>query len=101
MFVEVWLKARPLKSKLVVPAGALRNGYLFIAGTENRLERRKVDVGYRGDGFAVVKKGLEPGARVVVSDLIAPSTGMLLQQQPDDDLQAALAKMAAAGENGQ
>jgi len=89
-----------LKSKLVVPVGALHAGHVFVAGKDNRLEKRKVKIGYRGDGFVIVNEGLEAGTRVVVSDLIAPLPGMLLEPQPDDALQAELARMTVAGEQG-
>ena len=95
MFVEIEVRTRPREDILVVPRSAVRNGRLYIANGENRLEVRKVEIGLLQGDLAVVGKGLNGADRVVVSDLIPAVPGMLLDTRLDEDLQARMLAEAA------
>ena len=55
----------------------------------------------RGDGFVVVKQGLEVGDRLVVSDVSPAKAGLLLNPVEDDALKKRLKLAAATSEVGQ
>ena len=82
---------------IVVPRSAVRGGAVFVADGENRLRRRPVQVLFEQDTISVIAEGLEPGERVVVSDLVPAVEGMLLQPRVDTKLTAELLKAAAGG----
>ncbi|MBO8087310.1 MAG: efflux RND transporter periplasmic adaptor subunit [Marichromatium sp.] len=86
MFVEVVLRARPAGEQLVVPRLAVRDGAVLVADAEDRLRRRPVEVRYTQGELCVIAAGLEPGARVVVSDLVPVVEGMRLAVEPDERL---------------
>ena len=98
MFVEVELKSKPLKGKIVVPASAIHDGKVYLAGPDDRLVIRDVVSGYSGDGFVVIEGGLKSGERLVVSDLTPAVVGMLLKAVADDDLKARIVQAASATE---
>ena len=91
MFVEVELAGRP-REAVVIPSGAVHGGAVYVAGDENRLARRRIEVSMAQPSFLAVGKGIEAGDRVVVSALLPAIEGMLLD--PVDDV-AALAALAA------
>lgn len=70
MFVQVVLRGRRHAQRLVVPRSALRGGVIHIADADDRLRRRPVEVLYSQHAISVVSTGIEPGERVVVSDLV-------------------------------
>ncbi len=86
MFVEVVLRGRPVGEQLVVPRLAVRDGAVLVADAEDRLRRRPVEVRYTQGELSVIAAGLEPGARVVVSDLVPEVEGMRLAVEPDERL---------------
>lgn len=96
LFVEVELRAKPLPGKIVVPRSALHAGQLYIANDESRLEIRSVETGLVQGNLAVVSTGLEPGEKVVVSDLSPAISGMALKTTVDTDLAKRLRQEAAA-----
>ncbi|MGI9426694.1 MAG: efflux RND transporter periplasmic adaptor subunit [Hyphomicrobiaceae bacterium] len=95
MFVEVELRANALKNKIVVPSGGLHGEIVHLVGADDRLVVRTVEIGYRGDGFVVIKQGLDAGDRLIVSDVSPAKAGMLLKPVEDDALKKRL-KFAAA-----
>jgi multidrug efflux pump subunit AcrA (membrane-fusion protein) len=54
-----------------------------VVNDDKRLEMRKVTVKFSQQGYAVLKKGLKPGERIITSDLITALDGMLLAPQKD------------------
>lgn len=83
MFVEVVLRGQPLEDAIVVPRAALEraadDGWrVNLVDADDRLERRPVEVAYLVGEQAVIGAGLQPGERVVVSDLSMAIEGMLL-----------------------
>ncbi len=82
-FVEVELRSEPIKNQTVVPWGAVHDGMVYVINDESRLEKRKVTVDFRQQGYAVIKTGVTPGERIVSSDLLTAVEGMLLSPQED------------------
>lgn len=92
MFVRVELRGKALEDAKVVPRAAVRNGRVYVANAENRLEIRPVEVTtFQGDD-ALIAEGLDFGDRIVVSDLSPAIEGMLLapmaDPRPDADAEA-------------
>jgi membrane fusion protein, multidrug efflux system len=97
MFVEVEIRTRAREGAIVVPRSALHGGRLYLVNADNRLEVRPVTVGLVQGGFAVIEKGIEPGERIVISDLIPAVVGALLRPQPDAAAREKLKAEAAGG----
>jgi multidrug efflux pump subunit AcrA (membrane-fusion protein) len=94
MFVEVELRGKPLPATPVIPRSALVGDEVFVAGPDNRLERRKVEVSLLQTNFVAIGRGLEAGERVIVSDLSPAIDGMLIDPVPDEGLAQRLAAEA-------
>lgn len=97
MYCEVELIGRPVPDVLVIPRSALHQGVVYVARPDNRLERRRVQTGYKQGHLVVVEDGLSAGERVVVTDVIPAVEGMLLNPVTDDALLESL-RAEAAGE---
>ncbi|MBF0367867.1 MAG: efflux RND transporter periplasmic adaptor subunit [Magnetococcales bacterium] len=95
MFVQVVLRGRVQAQRLVVPRSTVRGGALHVVDGEERLRRRPVTVLFNQGSLSVIDDGLQPGERVVVSDLVPAVEGMLLQPQVDLELTAQM--LSAAG----
>ena len=101
MFVEVELRGPARHDRIVVPRVALHAGpdggpVVYLAASDDRLEIRPVEPGPAQSDFVVVRAGLVPGERLVVSDLVPAIQGMLLAPRADDALAARLRDQAAA-----
>ena len=83
-FVEVKLTGATLPDRLVVPPSALHGESLYIVGKENRLQKIAVKIEQRSENYLVIESGLQPGQKVIVSDLVPAIEGMLLQPIDDD-----------------
>lgn len=90
MFVQVLVRGRSGPPRVVVPRHAVRGGALYVADDEDRLRVRSVETLFARDDVVVIESGLEPGERVVVSDLVPAVDGMLLRPQVDEALTARL-----------
>ena len=86
MFVEIEIRTRAREETIVVPRSALHGGRVYVVNGASRLDIRTVTVGLRQGDLAVIEKGIEPGERIVVSDLFPAVAGMLLSPQPDEQL---------------
>lgn len=82
LFVELAITGQTLSDQLVIPANTIRNGKVFLMDAENRLQVRSVKLKFRQKNLAVVREGLKPGDRLVMSDLVAAVPGMLLKTAP-------------------
>jgi RND family efflux transporter MFP subunit len=82
-FVEVELSSEPIKQQIVVPWSSVHDGTVYVVNKDSRLEMHKVEVNFSQQGYAVIAKGLKPGERIVTSDLITATEGMLLAPQED------------------
>jgi multidrug efflux pump subunit AcrA (membrane-fusion protein) len=95
--VAVELRGGAKPDTLVVPRAALHRGQdggaiVYVAGADDRLERRPVEIGFSQADFVTIKAGLSVGERVVLSDPVPAIEGMLLLPSSDDD---ALARLLA------
>jgi RND family efflux transporter MFP subunit len=97
MFVEIEIQTRPRDGAIVVPRASLHGGKLYVVDSKNRLEIRPVSVGLLQGYLAVIDKGIDPGTRLVISDLIPAIAGMLLAPKPDAAVLARLKADAAGG----
>ncbi len=97
MFVEIEIRTRARDESIVVPRSAFHDGRLYVVNVDSRLDIRSVTTGLVQGDLAVIDKGIEPGERIVVSDLIPAVAGMLLAPQSDDELLARLKAEAAGG----
>ena len=86
MYCEVELRGRPRPKSVIIPRSALHQGIVYIVGPENRLERRNVTVDYSQGNLISIKKGITPGEKVIVTDIIPAIEGMLIAPQTDNDL---------------
>jgi membrane fusion protein (multidrug efflux system) len=68
--VRVIIEEKGGDKVLVIPESAIaidQSGpYVFVVGEGNKVEQRRLRLGTRREGLAVVDEGLEPGERVVV-----------------------------------
>lgn len=95
MFVQVVLRGHQHDQRLIVPRAAIRGGVAYVADADDRLRRRPVEVLYSQDAVSVVSAGIDPGERVVVSDLVPAVEGMLLEVQVDESLSESLRSLGA------
>jgi len=100
MFVEVEIRGQPRDGVIVVPRVAVHRGpagepVVYVAGLDDRLAFRPIESGPAQDDFMIVQSGLEPGDRVIVTDLIPAIEGMLLAPTLDTVLATRL--LAEAG----
>ncbi|MFQ5972724.1 MAG: efflux RND transporter periplasmic adaptor subunit [Alphaproteobacteria bacterium] len=102
MFVEIELRGQSRPDTLVVPRAALHQDasprpVVYVAGPDDRLERRPVTTGLTVADFAVVTDGLAPGEFIVVSDPVPAIEGMLLDVTVDEAAAERLAAEATGG----
>ena len=90
MYVEVEIRGRPRPGAVVVPRGALYGSEVRVAGPDDRLRVREVEVDFAQTNFVVVASGIRAGERVVVSDLPFAADGMRLAPVEDEAALAAL-----------
>jgi len=95
LFVEVDLRGRPRPDRLVIPRNALHDGRVYLL-EDGRLVIRPVEVQTVQPEYAVIASGIEPGAPVIVSDLVPAIDGMRLEGQPDPEAMERLIAEAEA-----
>lgn len=95
LFVEVEVRANPLRDQIVVPRAAVHDGKVYVASDDDRLEISTVSTGLSQSGLVVIDYGLNPGDRVVVSDLLPAIEGMKLRPLRDEALEADMAARLA------
>jgi len=76
-YVRVEIKGREIENLYRIPQGALHdNSKIWVAGESDKLEIRQADVIWRDADAVLVGNGLNPGDRLIVSDLSVPLAGM-------------------------
>lgn len=98
MFTEVEIYGPAVDDVMLLPRNTIRNGEVMIVDADDRLARMPVDIAYTYDDVAVLRNGLEPGTKVVISDLSPAIDGMLLSPL-DDEATAARLTLAATPED--
>jgi RND family efflux transporter MFP subunit len=76
-YVRVEIKGKPLNNVYRIPRTALRDGtHLWVVGPGEKLEIRKVETIWRDAEAVFLKTGIQPGDRLIISDLSTPIAGM-------------------------
>ncbi len=76
-YVRVEIEGKKLDTVYRIPRSALRNGtQLWIIGPDNKLVIRPAETIWRDPETVFLKTGLQPGERLIVSDLATPIAGM-------------------------
>lgn len=83
MFVEVEIRTTALKDQIIIPRSALHDGKVYLVDDKSRLIIKTVNVKLTQGDFVIIKNGLAPKDRVIVSDLSPAIHGMLLQSIDD------------------
>jgi len=87
-FASVILEAVEPVQQLVVPREAVlsdqRGDFVYVVGTENKAERRSVQLGVSVAADVVVKEGLKEGERVVLEGIQRVRAGMQVAPEPVD-----------------
>ncbi len=87
MYCEVELSGKPQPNTIVIPRSSLHGNYVYLVDKDSRLIRRKVKKTASQTGFYVIKKGLDEGDRLIVSDIIPAIEGMLLKPIEDKGIE--------------
>lgn len=86
-YVRIEIQGKPLSDIYAVPRSALRdNTHLWLLTQTDQLEIRAVKTVWRGRDTILIREGLQPGDRLIVSELSKPVPGMSLKahaQKPD------------------
>jgi RND family efflux transporter MFP subunit len=82
-YVRVKILGRKLDNVFQIPRIALKdNSSIWIVNENQTLEIRKVPTVWRDADVVLLKDGLKPGERLIVSDLPAPVEGMTVRAEP-------------------
>lgn len=79
MYLAVDLTGPPLPPRVALPDHAVHDGRVLIMDATDRLELRAVEVAFRQGGQTVLRSGVAPGERVVLSDLVPAIAGTRLR----------------------
>jgi RND family efflux transporter MFP subunit len=84
-YVQADIQGRAIADAYRIPREALRErSRVWVVAKEGTLDIREVQVAWRDTQSVIVKEGLKPGERVVVSDLAAPVKGMAVDIDSTD-----------------
>ena len=90
----------PERSALVIPRKAVHQGRVYVADADNRLEIRSVDIQLMQGDLVVIRGGIEPGEKVIITDLIPVIEGMPLQIIANPDFEEEMYKRALGADVG-
>jgi RND family efflux transporter MFP subunit len=90
MFVQVVLKGKQQADQIILPRSTIKNGTVYLADENNRLQRQPVEILYNQGDISVIANGIEAGQSIVISDLVPAVSGMLLQTVTDQQMQSLL-----------
>lgn len=84
LFVDAWIEGRVEPEAVTLPREALRSGErVFVLDEDERLSIRSVDVVRAERDRVVLRDGIAPGERVIVTALETPAEGMQLELSGD------------------
>jgi RND family efflux transporter MFP subunit len=79
-FVQVEIMGRELENIFVLPRRALQeNSFVWIADKQDRLQSREVVVERFEMDQVMISSGIEPGERIILTNITAPAKGMHLR----------------------
>ncbi len=79
LYVEVNIAGPAMQDQLVVPRTAVHGQHVYLADENNELVRQPVVVDFHMERSSVIRSGLKPGDRVILTDITYPVQGMKLQ----------------------
>lgn len=97
MFTAVELHA-PQREAIVIPRKAIHHGRVYVAGKDNRLQIKAIDIQQQQGELVVVRSGLQEGDQIIINDLVPVIEGMPLTTIVASDYEKALAKRASGAE---
>lgn len=84
-YVRVEIQGHRIDGVYRIPRSALRdNTRVWVVTAQSRLDIRPVEIAWRDDETVLVRSGLLPGDRLIVSDLPTPVEGMRVRIESDD-----------------
>ena len=99
-YVRVEIQGEELANVYRIPRSALRdNDSIWVLDKNDKLRILPVETLWRDAAYVLMKDGIEPGQRLIVSDLGAPVSGMSLRDRDADDA-ARPASTTAPARNG-
>lgn len=96
--VDIFAPERPA---LVIPRKAVHQGRVYIVDADDRLEIRSVDIQLMQGDLVVIRSGIEPGEKVIITDLIPVIEGMPLQIISNPDFEEDMYKRALGTDVGE
>jgi len=78
MFVEVAIAGKEQQNIIAIPRSSIHKEHVYLINNDNRLAIQKISVLYNQGDQTIIKQGLKPDDRIVLSDLIPAIDGMLL-----------------------
>jgi len=79
-YVRIEVEGRQLRDVYRIPRAALRDdANLWVLSHDGKLDIRKVETIWRDTRTVLLRDGLEPGERLIISDLASPIQGMPVQ----------------------
>lgn len=97
-YLEVEIGGRLLDDVIPLSRSALRNGsQVWVADSQEQLKIRTVDIRWRNAETVFVSSGLQPGERVIVSDLATPVPGLPLRITNSDTLARSGTALSSGG----
>jgi len=89
LFVDAELEGRELTQVVEIPSKGLRPGeQIYVVDASGQLDIRTVSVASNNARTAIIREGLRPGERVVVSTLRNPVSGMRVETIDEERLAA-------------
>jgi RND family efflux transporter MFP subunit len=84
-YVRLEIQGSRIEDAFRIPRSALRdNTHIWLADAQGKLEIKEIRTLWRDNQSVLIKDGLEPGARLIVSDLAAPVSGMAVDVDNGD-----------------
>jgi HlyD family secretion protein len=97
MFTAVELYA-PKREAIVIPRKAIHHGRVYVAGEDQRLHIKPVEIQQQQGDLVVISSGLQVGDQIIISDVVPVIEGMPLSPIVDTEYQAELIKRASGKE---
>lgn len=83
-FVRIEIAGRSVSDAFRIPRGAVRDeNTLWVVSADDTLDIRRIDALWRDSESVLVREGLEPGDRLIISNLPVPVQGMQVQVETD------------------
>ena len=79
-YVKVLIQGRQIDEAYRIPRSALRDdSSVWVVGQDGKLQIRSVTVVWRDTLTVLLQQGLQPGERIIVSDMATPVDGMMVE----------------------